>query len=223
MLQANELANLQEIADQNDGRCDRCNRVIKIYKYRINKPLAQILMAMREAVEVNGTNEVNFNKLDIPYSMATQRTKLRLHGLIAKVKDDKGQHKGGMWLITKKGGEFLKGEPIPEKVVVFDNQVLGHDGGLVSIKQVLDDYNSYEQKKISTPEAKVYSDVKTPKKNYECKAEWNGPDTGSYFAGQVYNLTLLALQFGKPVVMMRPWEETYPDIAAFQKHWKVVE
>src|SRR5688572_14977308 len=93
------VARLQEVAKQNDGHCDRCGRVIKIYKYRMNAGMAATLRAMAHVVRESGDTVIDFNKVKVPYSQATQRTKMRLHGIIAKHKID-GKQVESKWVIT---------------------------------------------------------------------------------------------------------------------------
>lgn len=222
-----QVDDLLKVAAKNDGRCDRCHRIIKIYRYRVNAQLVTILRKMRDVVEQTGNNMVNFNVLDIPYRLGTQRTKLRLHGLIAKVKGQDGAPVANTWLLTKKAGDFLRGMPIPEKVVVFDNQVLGHDDKLITIHQVMQE-SGHEEKPISTAEAGVYSNVREPQK-YQVHTALNTKN------GQKYEIQIGRLQVGKPVTItgirqlgtdeqvMHQTKIPYPDIAAFARTWKILE
>ena len=60
--------------------------------------------------------------------------KMRFHGLIAHY--DKENPKSGGWLITSRGGEFLRGETyVPANVLIFRNKVEDHAKELVHINQ----------------------------------------------------------------------------------------
>lgn len=224
-LTNDEVQALQEMAEQNDGHCATCQRVIQIYRYHINKQMATVLKLMRDAVEKNGANEVNFDQLDIPYRLGSQRTKMRLHGLIAKVRDDEGRHIQNTWLITKKGGDFLAGVTIPKTVVVFDNQVIGHEGDLVSIHTVMEDA-AFQRSPISSDEAEVYSQAKKPH-HMTMTATYVGGLQAFLEQGKDYELHIGRLQVGKPVKVSYPGpgmsrvEIEYQDIARFQRNWKV--
>ena len=56
----------------------------------------------------------------------------RFHALVAKV-----DGKPGFWLITSRGGQFLRGEiAIPERVKTFRNKVLEHSTELIHINEL---------------------------------------------------------------------------------------
>lgn len=221
MITSQELEELQHIAEQNDGHCDRCNRVIKIYRYRLNKTMAYFMRRMADRVRESGVNDVDISTLGMGYSTQTQMTKIRLHGLIARVKDAKGVQVGNHWLITSKGWDFLTGKQVPLKVVVFDNQVLGHDATVTTIGGVDGGKSFEEQENITTPEAKVYSKARQGFKGMKVFARYKGRD-GTFFHHQTYELLIDKLQIGKPVKMLKPSEIEYADIAQFQSVWAVV-
>lgn len=164
---------------------------------------------------------VNFDALNIPYRLGSQRTKMRLHGLIAKFRGGDGVHVQNTWLITKKGGDFLRGIPVQETVVVFDNQVIGHEGKMVSIESLIDEVVTIADP-ITTPEADVYHDVRTPKRDATHQAEYVGPDRVGIKRGERYEITVSRMVMGQPVKVTDPFEFNYRDIAAFQREWKIV-
>ena len=225
--QPEEVTELMDIADHNDGRCDRCKRIIQIYKYAANRQMAIILRRMAHEVAVSGVNDVDFNTLQLPYALGSQRTKMRLHGLIAKVKDDDGKHVASHWLITTKGGDWLHGQPISEKVVVFDNQVIGHDGGTVTIQQVSGEAALPEAEKISTGEAGFLHNVRQPVKFMMVEARYMGYDTARFKHHESYKLIIEKLTVGRPVkivhdiAMPTELKMEYKDINAFRKQWHV--
>lgn len=219
-----DIQKLVEIADKNNGHCDRCNRVIKIYTYKVNAGHASTLKAMADHVKNNGDPTINFNDLDndIRYSAATQRTKMRLHGLIAKYKED-GVHVASKWVITTKGYNFLKGDDIPEKVIVFDNQVLGHGSDMTNIKRLSGDSLTYEETPITTAEAEVYNDIRTPRKNTKYHAQFKGKTVPRFDVDKVYEIEIERLQVGSPIQLVAPFKATYKDIAEFYKYWKILK
>lgn len=219
-----DIQKLVDIADKNNGHCDRCNRVIKIYKYKISAGHARTLKAMAQHLTNTGKKTVNFNDLDndIRYSAATQRTKMRLHGLIAKYKEN-GVHVASQWVITTKGFKFLAGQDIPEKVIVFDNQVLGHEGGFTNIKRLTGEEGVYEETPITTAEAEVYNDVRTPRKNTKYHAQFKGKTVPRFDVDKVYEIEIERLEIGRPIQLVTPFKATYKDIAEFYKYWKILK
>lgn len=131
-----------------DGKCRCCGRVINLYKYGIVPSMVLLLKDMARVTQrqisagQSNPRQVDLSDIDRPYSIKAQTTKLRLHGLIAKVKEGKNQRRR-TWVVTKKGWTFLGGEPIWARVIVFNNTVLGHTDELVTLPQVTgraDDY-----------------------------------------------------------------------------------
>lgn len=221
MLDMESINELQTVAEQNHGRCDRCHQVIAIYRYKVNKQMATVLRKMRAEIDANGENKINFDSLDIPYRLASQRSKMRLHGLIAKYKEN-GVHVSNTWLITKKGGDFLRGEAIAEKVIVFDNKVIGHEGELVDIHRLMDEV-AYESEAVTTPEAEVYSQTREGFLGGGVLAEYRGSGLGTFYKpGEQYTLEMGKLIVGEPVQILAPHTQQYPDIARFQKEWKII-
>lgn len=227
-----QVEQLEKEAEANDGHCGTCGQTIKIYRYRINRVHALFMRAMAQAVRDSGVNDVDVGTIGLAYSVRSQNTKLRQHGLIARVKNDKGAHIPRRWLITHKGWHFLNHGPIPSKVVVFNNQVLGHSGPDVNIHQVLGEAFHeaaplYDEIAVSEPEARVLEDVRTPQKAMFVQAQFKGRSyLGQFKVSQVYELQIKRLQAGKPIEIVgvdgKPVVKSYPDLAAYQRDWKML-
>lgn len=129
-LTADEIADLYRITRPAD-------------KHRLTTGLVRILLNIHKTVQVKGRNDIHVNR-EVPevcgpqaYHQLSNTTKLRFHGLIAKVKDKDGNHVKGHWLITKRGGEFLRGEiDLPEFAHTQKNKVIDHSGNLVSMARL---------------------------------------------------------------------------------------
>lgn len=227
-MTTDQILVLEKEAEFNDGHCGTCMQTIKFYRYKINKSHVTFMRAMADAVHNTGANNVDIATIGVPYSVRSQVTKLRQHGLIARVKNDKGAQIPRRWLIATKGWAFLNGKTIPSKVVVFNNQVLGHDGDPVNVYDVMGERVNvgtvkYEEAAVSTTESRTYDNVRTPRKLMTLDALYVGMHTkGGYVKGQKYNLTLDRLQVGKPVKILAPHDREYRDIAAFQKEWRAI-
>lgn len=229
--QPDEIAELEKVASVNDGRCDRCRRAIKVYRYRANRTMALTMRRLAEEVKISGVNDINVEELNLPYGMRSQLSKVRLHGLIAKVKDKDGKPMQSHWLITApKGWGWLNGKPIQEKVVTFGNQVLGHEGGMVTIYQALGEKPSeevFEQDAITEPEAAALRTVRKPQKKLHYRARFKARN-GQLSQDSEWDIELDHLQVGKPLkVRVRdqkgdPLVMRYDDIAAFQKKWTII-
>lgn len=108
------------------------------YWYKLTPGLLDILFIMVQYVHETGVNEFTMKDLYSrlkPYQY-NQTTKLRFHGLIAKVKDENGTFHG-KWLVTRRTGDFLRNEIVlPQKVQTQNNAIIGYDDITVSIKDV---------------------------------------------------------------------------------------
>lgn len=222
-----QATELELMAEHNDGKCGHCFQTIKIYRYKLNRVHALFMRALGDAVRNQGVNDVDLGTINIPYSMRTQNSKLRQHGLIARVKDARGVQLPRRWLVTHKGWDFLSGKPVQEKVVIYNNQVLGHDGSMVSIHDVLGEKPNpseplYEETPVSQPEARTYTNLRQPKRRVlKMRALFRGRTAGQLTEGEVYDIELEQLMVGRPVKMLNPVAYDYKDVAAFQKQWKV--
>lgn len=228
MLTEKEIESIGTMIDSNEGHCTTCHQTIAFYRYAVNKQIATVLKAMRARIDETGVNEISFDDLDLSYELKTQRSKLRLHGLIAKVKDAGGNNVANTWLITKKGGDFLRGAEIQKYVKVYNNQVIGHEGGFVTINR-LDIESEINQELISEAEAAVFSNVRTAKKP-TLVATYKHRYSSKLEQGKSYELHIEKLQYGKPVhvtvlVGPDPYELSlsYKDIASFHGDWKVIK
>ena len=228
-LSTEKINELIAVAAANDGHCDRCLRVIKVYKYQISKTMAKIMREMAKATKATGERAIDMETLDLTHTERSQLSKMRQHGLIVQPKNEDGVKKARHWLITTKGWQFLRGEDIPAKVIVFDNQVLGHEGGMANIRRILGEPGFYESDPLSTEEAAAYHDVRTPQKRQQHTAEWRNYSTGGFVQGHTYDIEIDRLQMGKPVVVHgkdeagNEFTQEYRDIAAFHKSWKITQ
>lgn len=232
MLTNEQIADIEKQAAFNGGRCTNCQQTIKVYRYKLNKAHSQFIKAMANEVRASGVNDVDISTIGLAYSIRSQVTKLRQHGLIARIKNAEGAQIPRRWLVTKKGWAFVNGDKVPSKVVIYANQVLGHEGDMVNIYDVLGEKFDpiaplYEETPVSEPEARIYKDLKKHFRYSIVDAVFKGRDyKGLFKVSRSYQLQIKRLQIGNPVEIVsidgKPNKKKYPDIAAFQKDWKVL-
>lgn len=216
---------LEREAEQNDGHCSHCGNTIKIYKYKANRALATMLKLMADVVKDTGINKVHYDNIPVAHALHSQRAKLRQHGLIAKYKED-GKHVANMWVITRKGWDWLKGEPIPKKVIVYNNQVLGHEDGLITIGEALGekyDPQVYAEVALAEPEAKAVAHIREPQKTLVYDAQYLGYPSQNLNNNDTYEIEIERMQIGRPVKIIRPIETEYRTVADFLKKWKIIK
>lgn len=223
MIDLAQAQALEKDAQNNNGHCSNCGQTIKIYRYGISTSMVRVLKAMARATEHAG-QAIDADKLALKHSERTQLTKMRFHGLIAKVKRD-GRQVPRNWVITTKGWQFLGNKPVPAKVIIYENQVLGHDGGETTIRRVGGLASDFEQEPVTEPEARAYSDVRTPQRHTTVNAVYVGhPRPNLDKTGMTLTLEVDRLQIGHPVkltVVDTNDKLEYRDIAAFKRDWKV--
>jgi hypothetical protein len=110
--------------------CANCGESMKIYWHNLSTGLVSCLIKAIEYVQKNHDNQFNLlTDLSLTKVQYNNFQKLRFHGLVAKV-----DNKLGYWLITRRGGQFLRGEiSVPTSVQTFRNKVTDHSEKKVSI------------------------------------------------------------------------------------------
>lgn len=113
--------------------CPTCGANLKAFWHTLNPGLVSILIKAIQFVHARNKNEFHLqNDLHLSVNEFSNFTKLRFHGLMAKV-----DGKPGYWLITKRGGQFLRGEiTVPLRVQTFRNQVKAHSPGVIHIDEL---------------------------------------------------------------------------------------
>lgn len=97
---------------------------MKEFWHRLSPGLVATLVRCIQFVRKSGKNEFHTQRdLRLSHTEACNFTKLRNHGLVAKIKGE-----GHKWLITARGGQFLRGEiAVPVSVKTFRNRTVGHN------------------------------------------------------------------------------------------------
>lgn len=117
--------------------CPHCGASLKKYWHKLTPGLVRALVKVYKVISEKSENCVSKDDLDLTHSEYGNFQKLRFHALIAKYKVD-GKWQRGKWLMTKRGGDFLKGKiAVPAKVQTFRNKVVAHDFQRVYVKDIL--------------------------------------------------------------------------------------
>lgn len=121
-------------------RCSHCGASMKKYWHKITPGICTALIKINKAVNLKKVNDVRIDKLPTDLALThVERCnwqKLRLHGLVARVRES-GYVKRGRWCITRKGYKFLMGQEIPERVMSFRNRVEGHSPEVTTLSKAL--------------------------------------------------------------------------------------
>lgn len=225
---------LEKEAEKNAGHCTHCEQTIKVYRYGISTTMVRVLRLMADRTKVNmesgegRTIDVD-RQLKLESRERSQLTKMRFHGLVAKARGDDKVQIPRHWLITSKGWDFLTGGVIEAKVVVYNNQVLGHEGGNTTIKRVDGDAGVYEAEPLTQAESRLYANIRQPEYHKQIEAIYQAATSGHFEQGKLYQLSLAKLVVGQPLRIRVdnlpegvPNEITYRDVAAFGRYWRAL-
>lgn len=128
-----------------EERCPTCGASMKKPWHTLTPGLVGALVKFYKEVSAKGENRWIRKGNELSKNEDANLTKLRFHGLIAKIKEE-GKHVKGEWLITRRGIDFLKGEiQIPRRVQTFRNHVVDHDEELVTVTDVMKGETWWEQ------------------------------------------------------------------------------
>ena len=114
-------------------RCPHCGAQMKEYSQSLTPGLVSCLIKAIQVVHARKENKFHAERdLNLSRIAYSNFPKLRFHGLVAHF--DEETPRSGYWLITARGGQFLRGEiAIPRQVKTFRNRVIGHSEDLVRI------------------------------------------------------------------------------------------
>lgn len=119
--------------------CSSCGAHSNKFWKRLSKGNVGALIKLRRAIGQYNRNDIHIaQEVDLTYSERANFSTLRQHGMVAHIKDEKGNRVSGRWLLTKRGAAFLKGQlEVPLKVQTMNNKVIGHSEEYVTIEQVM--------------------------------------------------------------------------------------
>lgn len=145
-----EIENDEVIDDKN--HCPTCGARTVEYTHTLTKGLVSGLKRVIASVHAAGRNDVAFSDIDFgEFNRQRNFQKLRYFGLVAHVRDAAGNPIRGRWLITRRGGAFLRGEiEIPHQVTTYRNRIVKRSDVTVSVKEVAADHDTaYYQKEFA--------------------------------------------------------------------------
>jgi len=121
--------------------CPTCGNQSAKYWQRVSPGMVDALIKFRRAIKENGRNSLHlYHDLTGANELTTAQqmnwTKLRFHGLVAKVYE-LGERKYGYWLLTTRGRLFLDGEvSVHRRVQTLNNKIVDRDPVLLTVAEV---------------------------------------------------------------------------------------
>ena len=103
--------------------CDCCGAPMRKYTHNLTPGLVTAFIKFVNAVKEKGVNDVHLaTEVELTHNEHANFQKLRLFGLVHHA--DKTNIKSGRWLITRRGGEFIRAEtPVCKQVTTYRNQL----------------------------------------------------------------------------------------------------
>jgi hypothetical protein len=110
-----------------------------IYRNKLDDLCVSLLLKIWRGVIEGGQNRINLKELELTYSERSKITQLRFHALVAKVKNEKGNHIPATWLITKRGSDFLHGRvAVPKYAWTQKNKVIAREDVKTRVEKATD-------------------------------------------------------------------------------------
>ena len=135
--------------------CPFCDQYVKLYRRKINRSNAMCLIEFFKIWKRDGPGWYHISDLIKENDTLATRlnggefARMRLFGLIEeKKKDDEDTHKrtSGYWRLTREGEMFILGKITkPDKVHIYNGQVMGFSETQTTIKQALGKSFNYEK------------------------------------------------------------------------------
>jgi len=122
--------------------CECCGALMKKYWHSLSRGLVDTFREFVTTVKRKGRNEIHLQEdMTMSNNEYNNFQKLRYWGLVHHA--DKENLKSGKWLVTRLGGQFIRGEiEIPKKVQTFRNRITDKSEETVKIT---DFYQYYDK------------------------------------------------------------------------------
>lgn len=177
-LWASIVRSAPELKDR--AHCANCGESMAVYIYSVTFLDTKLLCAMAEVITRRvraGMSFTDANKIHLPseikdYTLISRQTIASKLGLIAKVmkksatgKPVHDRHAG--WSITRRGFNFLKGEPVPKMVKVFHNKIQEHYEETITMQESLLSSNNRDERETLNQVAGVFIETYEKPKLFE--------------------------------------------------------
>jgi hypothetical protein len=117
--------------------CKLCGAKTVEYSHNINKGLCNAIVKLYNAGGMAQLSNISLTK-----SEYCNFQKLKYWGLVDKITNIEKRGKGGEWMITKSGKDFVMGQcAIPEKAITYRGETIRHEGADTFIHLIISDYD----------------------------------------------------------------------------------
>ena len=165
--------------------CGNCGASMVQYVYVLDCLDALLVYGMGKIIKERLKRGVPFSEanavhlqteLNRYYSVPSRSTQCAKLGLITKVLNAQGKHdRRRGWLITTRGWDFLRGQPVPSQVKVFRNQIEERFDTTITISQAFQVHRDLVQR--------AHMNHKNPRNDYTAELDTYRPSDWFEVAG----------------------------------------
>lgn len=131
----------------NKKRCPNCTASMVQYAYNVDVMDVSLVIGManqirkikKTGIDFTEANKIHIPTLQVSDAVRHRTTKCAKLGLVAKHKKD-GKHTGGMWVITRRGFEALRGLDIPTGVIAWRGKTIEQAEETTTFAKVITGY-----------------------------------------------------------------------------------
>lgn len=177
-LKATLFVNMPELADK--SCCANCGASMKEYVIRFDYWQAILLLAMgravrerqRQGMDFTVANQVRVPELDVSLTAKCKTTQASKLGLVVQLRNENKVRVDGVWVITKRGWDALRGYKIPASVVVFRKEIVERHEAKTTLEEAFQAHGAYAEAqrlagKASPEDYREFADSYKP-------TEWTG-------------------------------------------------
>lgn len=153
-LKANLLQVFPELKDR--SVCPNCEASMKEYVYTLDAWDALLLLEMarsvrekrRKGIAFTTANQTRVPELGTSHAVKCRTTQSAKLGLMAQLKTKDGKRVSGVWVITRRGWDALKGQSVPKRVKVWRKKIEERYDDQVTIQEALNSHTKYVEESI---------------------------------------------------------------------------
>lgn len=149
-LKATILSNIKELGD--NEHCANCGASMLEYIFEFDCLDAVMLLHMGRAVRdrldkgmgFTEANQVKVQALEGPtYAMKSRTTQMSKLGLITQLRSEDDKRVPGVWVVTKRGFDALRGRRVPKRVKVWRNRIEARTDETITLSEA---FNAHRDK-----------------------------------------------------------------------------
>jgi len=144
--------NMPELKDK--SRCPNCEASMMEYIFNFDAWDALLLIAMSfevkkkvdKGVEFTMANATRVPELPVSHTIKCRTTRASKLGLVVQLRTAKGKRVPGVWVITRRGWQALRGDEVQKSVRVWRDKIEDRSEEKITISQALQSHRDLVEK-----------------------------------------------------------------------------